>query len=429
MKLLLWIEPIYIRDSKVTYSWIATQYAQALVRLTRQVPEAAGSIRIFCNRATADLVQSQLKEALPEFLLPTAEEEECLERAQLPWREEGHARWVKHMAGELEYSDGYRVMLERVHRQFHFDTILHWGTSRIIRSFAEERGITPLFAELGPVRDPFIATGVIDTFGVNGDSCLATGNRNLLEGLSKRAAYREPARRGAHASVFQVPQVERDRYIVVPLQTADDANILLHHGGMRYAEQIELTVSRVVSRGWRCVIKTHPGSQFSEYNMHAEKNLLAALSDHDGVEVLTGKVAPRAYAKLLAAASGLVTFNSSAGCEASLLGTPVHVIAPAGYAPPESFISLDEVLAGAEAGDAWRCRMADLHDLLLDRYLMHIDDVFDLERVLTVARFWQDAQRLEPAGSSGPFTWLRRSLGKIRSSPESPFGLNLEKIC
>ena len=437
MQLLLWIEPIYIRDSRVTYAWVAARFAAALIELQREAPETARHVRMFCNRATAEQIRSEAGAALPDFILPTAEEEAQLEGAFRPWQAEGQARWIRHMEGEEAYSNGYRAMLERVYREFRFDAILHWGTNRILRSFAEAHGIVPLFAELGPVRAPFVQTGVIDTFGVNGDSCIATGDQRVMDALGHdRWARPRPAteRRAVHHAPFRTVSGPRhsngQRYILVPLQTADDANVLVHHAGKDYAHEIATAVTQITARGWRCLVKTHPASQASEYTRLAEADLLNALAPRAGVELLTEQLDPAGYVDLLAQASGVVTFNSSVGCEASMLGTPVHVIAKACYAPPGRFAGMNELLDGITPGESWLARMVDVHELVLNRYLMPLDDVFDPRRVLAAAQFWRDL-RLQ-VQACGPAAWYRRWTAAwsnlAGSGPDGPLGLDLSRV-
>lgn len=192
MKLLIWIEPIYIRDSKVTFAWIAGRFVSALTALMQTNATEAHHVKIFCNRATAEHIQADENLMRQGILLPTSEEEMRLEKAFPLWHTEGYARWAMHMEGKDEYSEGYLSMLERVWSDFPFDAILHWGTSRFIKQFAQARKIVPLFAELGPIRPPFLNTGVVDGFGVNGDSCFADGKMAVLGASVVPKALRYP---------------------------------------------------------------------------------------------------------------------------------------------------------------------------------------------------------------------------------------------
>ncbi|MCZ7934018.1 hypothetical protein O9X90_17020 [Agrobacterium leguminum] len=431
MKLLIWIEPIYIRDSKVTYAWVADRFVSALTELWQTDPVVAKQVKIFCNRATAEHIQAERNIPLLNLLLPTPDEEVRLEHAFPVWQADGYARWARHMEGKEEYSDGYLAMLQRVWSEFPFDAILHWGTSRFIKRFAETRGIVPLFAELGPVRPPFLATGVVDAFGVNGDSCLASGNISVLGSSSaqKTSSY-------SHFSTQR--SEEREHYILFPLQTQDDANILLHNGGKDYSKEIVFAVKRAAALGWRCVVKPHPGAALSDYNRTADEALLQQLKLISGVEILGPRMEADDYRRLIGNAAGVVTFNSSVGCEASLLGTPTHVIAKAGYAPPGRFPDLETLLSGIPAGREWLVQMEDLHDVILNRYLLHIDRVFDLHHLREVATFWK--RQLESSKTSSIHEdrrlisrWAKRVLrsgtpswiAAPDSRQENPLGLGL----
>lgn len=203
--------------------------------------------------------------------------------------------------------------------------------------------------------------------------------------------------------------------------------------------QILHAAERATSLGWRCLVKPHPGAALSKYNHDADQIFFKKLRMIPGVEFLNANIDPENYRSLLEKAAGVVTFNSSVGCEASLLGTPTHVIARAGYAPPGRFADLDNVLSGIEPDDSWLSQMSDIHETILNHYLLPIDRVFDLHHLLKVAIFWRGklfpsstAPMVETLGLFSKFKTnilrkrLPRQVGSTAAPNQlSPLGLEL----
>lgn len=393
MKILVWIEPIFIRESMLCYEWVATKFVQALDAAIKIDPWLKKDVRIFCNRATFHRVISQATACQKCLITTTDQEEVSLNKSLVPWAGEGMQRWISHMKGDAEYCDGYVRMLERVRNEFAFDAILAWETNGVVKGFAELNGVVPLFAENGPIRDPFLATGVIDSRGVNGDSRIAVGD---IEWASKPECKDcQPRHEIFHSSRWNhTPSPFPDNpYVIVPLQTSDDANILVHNGGRSYEETIMDAVSTVTRTGLHCLVKTHPGAVHSPWNADAQARMTERLSSIPGVVLVDRPIQGRDYAKLLLDATGVATFNSSLGFEASLLGTPTHVMAPAGYAPPNSFATIDEIVDGSVDAESWQDRMAQLHFLMTDRYLVNLEDLFNFRTLHAVASFWNEVER------------------------------------
>ncbi len=423
----------------VTYEWIATRFVQALEKAVADDPGWRHDARIFCNRATLDRVRPHAKSVSECLLTTTGQEEALLAESLVPWAEQGIGRWIDHMKGIAEYSEGYVRMLERVRSEFAFDAIVAWGTNGIVRTYARANGVLPLFAELGPIRQPFIATGVIDSLGVNGDSRIAVGDfawdrvpdtvPPLLH-ANLRSERWESAPKPSHP----------ESYVLVPLQTADDANILVHNEGKSYEAEIVEAVARISATGVTCVVKTHPGARHLPFNALAQARLVETLLQIPRVVVLDRALEGAAYARLLLDASAVATFNSSLGFEASLLGTPTHVMARAGYAPPGVFAGFEEIANGMPRDTPWLARMAHLHALLTQRYLLDLDDVFDFPVLHDVACFWKDTERrtltppMSGPGQSRPLLRLINALLSRRwgVTPESgsercsPLGIRLE---
>jgi hypothetical protein len=120
-----------------------------------------------------------------------------------------------------------------------------------------------------------------------------------------------------------------DGYGVIPLQIADDTNLLLHSPFENLEEYVEVCVDRLKRRGLVPVIKSHPGARrtsFSEVRQaralkFAERLGALRWSEEWGTDITT----------LLRNSEEVVTINSSVGFENVMLGGITFVFGRALY--------------------------------------------------------------------------------------------------
>ena len=389
MNFLILVEPFFIRNSMTTYQFIANRFARSLEIAVKDFPELADSVRIFCNQATAEGVRAELG-VNPTFLMSTnSEEEEALKAYFLPWSNGGQQLWVEHMRGTGGHVPAYHSMLNRIRSEFPFDAVLAWGTNRTLVEYTRKAEAVPLFSELGPLRPPFPFSGVLDSYGVNGDASVVRMNAASIRESVGRMVDDYPSKLlTANIDIQASSKKIEERYVLIPLQTADDANLLIHNSGIDYEESL-LEVAATASRlGTRPVVKTHPGAKSYKHTNEAEQAFLARLKKIPNALVIDKSIDANEYLSLLKNADGVFTFNSSVGFEASLLGTPTCVLAKAGYAPAGSFAQAEDIYKRSMTKAEWLDRMKSIHWLMTERYLLPLDEIFNARKLASLARFW-----------------------------------------
>jgi len=320
-KILFLVEPYVIRESPTTYQWIAEQY----LKVASSNPQTC---RVLCNAATADaVIQDNLAKSI--VFTPTQEEQHVFLQGGVPrWDDHQVKRWRDHMLGIASHSDKYQNMLYRVRDDFPFDAVVFWGTNRIVTDFCGKTGVIPFFSELGPIRAPFGQTSCIDTLGVNGDALPAFLDISDLDSI--------------HRPDVSFMHQSKSPYVLIPLQNADDANVLVHGDGTEYEDFLTNAVQESLQNGLKPIIKTHPGAKCNAYTYSKEVSTVDRLRKM-GAEVLDTRTSGEQTASLLRSAHSVLTFNSSVGFEASQLGVPVHVNGRAVYKVGGVFPSLSDV--------------------------------------------------------------------------------------
>ncbi|SBW13582.1 hypothetical protein BR10RB9215_C10390 [Brucella sp. 10RB9215] len=321
-KLLFLVEPYVIREDATTFKWIAEQYLKT-ARLNPQ------TCRVLCNAPTAAAVtQNSLDESV--IITPTNEEQYTFLQGTVPtWNDREVLKWREHMLGTASHNDQYQKMLYRVREDFPFDVVVFWGTSRIVSDFCRKTGVIPYFSELGPVRPPFGQTSCIDTLGVNGDALPTRLSISDLYAVAAQAPT--PYARQNEAS-----------YVLIPLQNADDANILVHGDETAYEDFLSEAVQETLEHGLTPLVKSHPGSRIKAYTFMKEAHTIERLRSM-GATILDASLSSEQTKSLLCNAHSVLTFNSSIGFEASQLGIPVHVNGKAAYKIRGIFPSLREI--------------------------------------------------------------------------------------
>lgn len=418
MRLLIYVEPHPTRDGFMSHYWIAHAHAQAL----RTAWENGGDVpevRILANRHIGEAIARDLPDLWPLVICPSAEQSGRIDREMTDWTALGMRRWVELLEGRGGACRLYRDILSEVKRSlFDFDTIAVWGDNGAVTAFARKHRVRVLYMELGSTRAPFAESVLIDHAGVNGSASSAALHiadlraavtplgidtyRALLS--SGRTATDRPGI--AESRFFSLPDAWNAGFgktnggmsILLPLQLADDSNLLIHSPFATPLEMLRQVLPRARDAGATVLIKPHPAVAHRACNVAAQEDCEryaagfpnAVMLDSD----IPGAVPGEALPALLDTVDAVVTTNSTIGFEALLLRKPVCILGDAVYKIRGVFPSLDALLAGSFDRARYQDDIEYVVDYLLSTAFLPLRKGFDPLLLQMMAELFDQSDRL-----------------------------------
>lgn len=381
MKILLYIEPHPIRNSKTHFDGIAREF---LPLLAANRPDF--DVRMFASEATFSVLGDEAKPHAARLLHATSDEEAMFGRYMQPWDTEGIPVWLDLMSGTGTVTDGYLALLRRLWRRFPFDVIVHWGENGAITRFVEETPVTRIAMELGCTRPPFMNSVVMDPHGTNGSAIVPKLTVAELRDIVGEVPMSSAEALFAYSQTLEALSYEEqfrplpgdlaerlskaDRVAFLPLQLYDDANLLRFSPYLTVEDVVLDAVPKLVEHGYTVLIKPHPASRHRPGGNLANAIARRSLQPwQDRLIWCADQGLSYDNARLMEVSDLVVTVNSSVGFEALYFDKPVVVLGDAVYKPKDLFPSLEQYLSGKFDASAYQEGIGYLRRFFLGGYL------------------------------------------------------------
>ena len=398
MKILFYVEPHALRDSFNSHSHPYKIFLDICRQIKSQATNEAFEdvdVRVFSNHILQELKFNDTLDMWPLILTPISTEQKKIEELATMWLPHGIKDWLELCTdSDSPITKFYIQILSRIKKdEFDFDTIVSWGQNQAIKTFSKVHNVQTIYLELSSMRPPFPRALLIDPVGVNG---AASSTHLNIEHIRKHlndvpahiifsALNNEFHQTKQTSNLFmskfhpaQLPEFGNDAPIaLIPLQLADDANLLLYSDYQSIEDFTENTVDILTRHGWNVLIKPHPHAYLrGGYVEHAQQSIIKKYNGHLNVKILHDEVAGNEYISLISAVDLIVTNNSSVGFEGLLCDTPCVTMGTACYSLLDGLPSLVEFLqADASTKEKYKKNGA-----LIASYMLSF--MFPLERKL-----------------------------------------------
>lgn len=336
---LIFVEPHPLRNSFTEFLDVGRTMAGLLASMNA----AQIDWRLFSNDFVLTELEKQL-EYKDKLIAPSKSESEFIASCLTEWTDEEFDKRTSLVNGEGHVSEFYQNVLGRIRKQYNFDTILLWSENGAVRRFAASEHLSVLHMELGPTRSPFPETVYVDFRGTNGsasflefdlsnypaESVLPAGT---WIGLSAATMDDDrPSIMELQAVAPAVPFGLERPYVVVALQLADDLNTLCHSSFRTPREFLEFLLPKLITLGFKVIVKGHPGSPARPVNLvHEIAALEYARGFGEDVVIVDRTLPSKEFIPILASAMAVCSINSSVSFEAILMGVPGLVFGTAVY--------------------------------------------------------------------------------------------------
>lgn len=414
MRLLIYIEPHPTRDGFMSHYWIAHAHAQAL----RAASEGAGpmpEVRILANRHIGEAIARDLPDLWPLVICPSAEQGCRIDREMTDWTTSGMRRWVGLLDGRGGACRIYRDVLSEVKDGlFDFDTIAVWGDNGAVTAFARKHRVRVLYMELGSTRAPFAETMLVDHKGVNGSaSSTALDIADLRAAIDPIGIETCRALMSSGRTAADQTGIAESRFfglsdawtaaagaqrgglrLLLPLQLADDSNLLRHSPFGTPLEMLRQVLPRAQEAGATVLIKPHPAVAHRACNIVAQDACERYAAGFPNAVMLEPGIPGEELPALLQAVDAVVTTNSTIGFEALLFRKPVCILGDAVYKIRGVFPSLDALLTGSFDRARYQDDIDHVVDYLLSTAFLPLRKGFDPRLLQTMAELFGQSARL-----------------------------------
>jgi hypothetical protein len=333
-QILLWCDPYPVRNRFTEFaSTIGPVLGPAAAVLENQFDTR---VLVYANRFSCAFFKEEGFFNENNILEPLEEEQEMYDSVFGLWDKEATQKWSQYLSLERPSIDMESVLRRLIHEN-EIDLVLSWTDPPYLKDFAKDSGMAIAFMELGAIRPPIRSTVYFDFWGLNGRAgvrLLDINNEDSgAEGSTPLQSSAFPF--GPVASRFdQIPPELFSRlgkgYAVVPLQLADDANVLIHSRGYDLTGFVLDALSTAFELDLVPVVKAHPGAGRNPYSSQLQQQMLDLVRDIPGALVWTGKEQYPSV-PLLSNANAVLTLNSSLGFEALIVGGATVVFGDASY--------------------------------------------------------------------------------------------------
>lgn len=392
MKILFYVEPHPIRESLTNHGWIASEFIDMLEDefINKKYFVENSQVRLSVSRSINSVIKkNKNKEVYEKFLIGlTQEENDYIEKTLLkPWNSESIKEWQSLMNGEGLISSFYEELLGRIYTTvFDFDVMVYWGTNGAVRNFSKNYNIPAIAMELGCTRKPIFDSLYFDFLGVNGSAYTNHVKLNKIMDLysfdevksflpfslvygQQRDGLYSPIKSKYSEEIY----ANNGKNILIPLQLADDANILQYSKYNSMFHFLNEVVPLLIEQGYTCFIKPHPGNVHRQYNR----------DDHEKSELYCESIEKAIwlddidnnidYATLIMKMECVVVVNSSVGFESMLLGKLVVPLGESPYNLSDKLPTLNDFLEHKINVEEYNILIQKIIKLLLFHYL-HFKD-------------------------------------------------------
>lgn len=366
MKILFYVEPHALRDSFTSHSYPYKTF----LNICRQIKHVANSdifedvdVRVFSNHVLQQVRFEETLDMWPLLLTPTSTEQQTIEDMATMWLPRGINDWIELCSNsESHITKFYKNVLRRIKQnEFDFDVIVSWGQNKAIQDFAKEHRIQTVYVELASMRAPFPMALLMDPVGVNGAAStthlhikdikkyVESIPTNLLLTAMNDELHPTKQSSSLFISKFQpLPWPAFDNQAPVallPLQLADDANLLLYSNFKSIEEFTDTAIQQLSAHGWNVLIKPHPHASLrGGYVERAQRDALKKYENDDSIKVLNENIESSQYLSLLSTVDLIVTNNSSVGFEGLICGTQCVTMGSACYSIKGGLPTITEFL-------------------------------------------------------------------------------------
>lgn len=406
MKILFYVEPHPIRESLTNHGWIASEFIDMLEDEFRNKKHFVENVQIklLVSRGIHTVIQEKKEqEVYKDFLIGLSREENdyIQENYLKDWDKESISEWQLLMNGEGEVSLFYEKILQRVYINiFDFDVIVYWGTNGAVKNFSKNYNIPAIAMELGCTRKPFFDSLYFDFLGANGR---AYTNQIDIEKVQNSYSFDEiryflpfslmnQQRRDGlfnpiNSKYSKEIYLNSGKNILIPLQLADDANILQYSKYNSMFQFLNEIVPRLIENGYTCFIKPHPGNVYRQYNKDDHERCAEYCQEFESVFWLDDIDNNRDYPSLLMKMDCIVVINSSVGFESMLLGKLVIALGDSPYNLSHKLPSLDNFISNQIDMVAYNNTIQKITKLLLFNYLHFKDRGFSFVEFIQVIKY------------------------------------------
>jgi hypothetical protein len=381
-------------------------------------------VRVFSNHVLQEISFNETLDVWPLILTPTSAEQKGIEDLATVWLPNGVNDWLQLCTNaNSPVTQFYASILKRIKSEsFDFDVIVSWGQNEAIASFAKKHNIQTVYFELASMRPPFPKAYLIDPIGVNGG---ASSTHLNIQDIKRYIAPIPPAinfsalndefhetkqSSNLFNSLFSSCDIHFDNdkpTALLPLQLADDANLLLYSSYKSIEEFTDFAIGELTAHGWNVLLKPHPHAFLrGGYVEHAQKKCLNKYVNTKNIRILPDDSKSSEYLSLLSQVDLIVTNNSSVGFEALMCGTPCVTLGKSCYSVIGALPTLKEFLtADATTLALYRENAATLITFMLSF-------MFPLERriaeeLITRIRLWKT---LSPPCDGDSSEWICRNI-------------------
>lgn len=282
----------------------------------------------------------------PNFLIwPTGQEAAIIQSQFGSW-DQAHVNMRTNLVmGTGQLANFYYTCLERIYdEKYKFDGVVLWSDNGAVRKFCKERNIPACHVELGATREPFPQTVYLDPLGTNGFASVLRAPLDKLEPKMIVPRRVWPLRKTADNDSTAIPglvdgpftfnpdfKYRTYDYVVAPLQTADDLNTVLFSPFKSPAEFTKFVCEETRNSGLKVIFKEHPVASYTPFTLMRQLEAFNVAKEYDHTEVIEKKMSPMEYLATVLNSRAVVSINSSASFEASLLGKPAFNLGQSYY--------------------------------------------------------------------------------------------------
>lgn len=354
MKLLIYIEPYPIRNKTTHFAHLFDYFNQFL-------HSTLFDARIYANSDTIESIKDKIPNTLKKRIIkPTKAEDLLCQKYLTDWNTDGMQNWISLLKGG-NVADEYLPVLQRIWELFNFDIIIYWGENKAVTTFCERYSLTKISMELGCTRPPFFKSLTLDPFGSNGNAILPQLDINTLCDIVDNVPMSIYEALYLYSENIEVKPYENffgpinkniyksfsknKKYVFLPLQLYDDANLLIFSNFKTLKDVVLNTVPLLVENGYTVIIKPHPGVK-QRPNAQMENDLAQAALEpwKKGILWCDNEKTTFNNASIFNLVDFVVTVNSSVGFEALYFDKVVIPLGKAVYGPQGAFPSLEDVI-------------------------------------------------------------------------------------
>jgi len=403
MNILFYVEPHATRSNPLELSWVAEKLVQMLLdEEDKKYTISSTSTKLLCTRHIHTYLSSKYQDNINQYVLGLTKEENdfVLDGFTQEWNKQSLGLWKDLLSGCGKISAYYENILKRVYSAYKFDVIVYWGTNGAVRNFSNAYNVPAIAMEMGCVRNPFFQSAYFDFRGVNGGSYLNEIELEKFESLYtlKQIQTLLPIKQFANKATDAMHDVlyhkvadeiykNSGKNVLIPLQLMDDTNIILYSKYETMLEFLEDVIPPLISKGYSCFIKPHPGNVVRSINIEDHGKAQKYCNEIENVFWLDDFDNNKYLLSLYSKMDVFVVVNSSVGFEAMMLGKVIILLGKSPYNLSETLPTMEEFLIQNFNHQEYFHTITKIVNLLLFHYLYFKQDAFSYGAFVNAVKF------------------------------------------